>query len=113
MTYVIGAQCVDILDKSCIEVCPVDCIYQGERKMYIQPDECIDCGACEAVCPVEAIKYRDAVTAENRPFIADSEAFFNEPLPGRDEPLGWIGSSRDSGQIGVDTPMVAAFVKKN
>jgi NAD-dependent dihydropyrimidine dehydrogenase PreA subunit len=111
MTYVIGAQCIDILDKSCIEVCPVDCIYLGDRKMYIQPDECIDCGACEAVCPIEAIKYKDSVTAENQPFIVDNEEFFSKPLPGRDEPLGWLGSSLDSGQIGVDTPLVAGWVK--
>jgi NAD-dependent dihydropyrimidine dehydrogenase PreA subunit len=49
---------VDVKDKACIDVCPVDCIYEGERTLYIQPDECIDCSACEPACPVEAI-YRD------------------------------------------------------
>ena len=59
MTYVIAFPCVDVKDKSCIEECPVDCIYEGDRMLYIQPDECVDCGACEPVCPVEAIFYVD------------------------------------------------------
>ncbi len=52
MTYVIGEPCVDVLDRACVEECPVDCIYEGERMLYIHPDECVDCGACEPVCPV-------------------------------------------------------------
>ena len=59
MTYVIAQPCVDLKDKACIEECPVDCIYEGERSLYIHPDECVDCGACEPVCPVEAIYYED------------------------------------------------------
>ncbi len=55
MPYVIASACIDVNDKSCVEECPVDCIYEGERKSYINPKECIDCGACEPVCPVEAI----------------------------------------------------------
>lgn len=63
MTYVIAEPCVDVIDKACVEVCPVDCIHidnaegelQPDRKMYIDPGECIDCGACEPECPVEAI----------------------------------------------------------
>ena len=61
MTYVIAQPCVDLKDKACIEECPVDCIYEGERSLYIHPDECVDCGACEPVCPVEAIYYEDDV----------------------------------------------------
>ena len=61
MTYVIAEPCVDVLDKACIEECPVDCIYEGDRMLYIHPDECVDCGACEPVCPVEAIYYEDDV----------------------------------------------------
>ena len=61
MTYVIAQPCVDVLDTACIEECPVDCIYEGERMLYIHPDECVDCGACEPVCPVEAIFYEDDV----------------------------------------------------
>lgn len=55
MPYVIGEPCVDVMDKSCIEDCPVDCIYEGERMLYIHPSECIDCGACESACPMGAI----------------------------------------------------------
>ena len=61
MTYIITQSCVDLLDKTCVGECPVDCIYEGERMLYIHPDECIDCGACEPVCPVEAIYYEDDV----------------------------------------------------
>ena len=57
MTYIIALPCVDLKDKACIEECPVDCIYEGDRMLYIHPDECVDCGACEPVCPVEAIYY--------------------------------------------------------
>ena len=76
MTYVIAYPCVDVKDKSCLDVCPVDCIYEGERMMYINPDECIDCGACEAVCPVQAIFYQDSLPNDWRWFEAASEEFF-------------------------------------
>src|SRR5829696_7527101 len=49
VTYVITQACVDVLDKACIDECPVDCIYEGDRMLYIHPDECVDCGACEPV----------------------------------------------------------------
>ena len=57
MTYVIAEPCVDVMDKACVDVCPVDCIHGGEedKMLYIDPEECIDCGACEPECPVEAI----------------------------------------------------------
>ena len=64
MTYVIAQPCVDLKDKACVEECPVDCIYEGDRMLYIHPDECVDCGACEPVCPVEAIFYEDDVPEE-------------------------------------------------
>ena len=64
VTYVIAEPCVDVKDKSCREECPVDCIYDGSRMLYIQPDECVDCGACEPVCPVEAIYYEDDVPGQ-------------------------------------------------
>ena len=55
MTYVIALPCVDVKDRACIDECPVDCIYEGERSLYIHPDECVDCGACEPECPHGAI----------------------------------------------------------
>ena len=68
MTYVIALPCVDLKDKTCIEECPVDCIYEGDRMLYIHPDECVDCGACEPVCPVEAIFYEDDLSEANAHF---------------------------------------------
>src|SRR5947208_2085353 len=55
MTYIIAEPCINVKDRSCVDVCPVDCIYEGEDMLYIHPDECIDCGACEPECPVTAI----------------------------------------------------------
>src|SRR4051812_30719587 len=60
VTYVIAEPCVDLLDKSCMEECPVDCIYEGGRMLYIHPDECVDCGACEPVCPVTTCSSRSS-----------------------------------------------------
>jgi NAD-dependent dihydropyrimidine dehydrogenase PreA subunit len=94
MTYVITEACTDLLDRACIEECPVDCIYEGARALYIHPDECVDCGACEPVCPVEAIYYEDDVPPEATQSIADNAAFFTELLPGRPEPLGTPGGAR-------------------
>ena len=61
MTYVVTDACLDVKDQSCIEVCPVDCILTSDedRMVYIDPAECIDCGACVDPCPVDAI-YADA-----------------------------------------------------
>jgi ferredoxin len=55
MAYVIAEPCINVKDKACVEVCPVDCIYEGKDMLYIHPDECIDCEACVPECPVEAI----------------------------------------------------------
>ena len=109
MTYVITSTCLDIKDMSCIEECPVDCIYEGERKLYIQPKECIDCGACEPVCPVDAI-YPDRTLPEE--LVADKDdnkTFFYEVLPGKDEPLGAPGGSMKVGPVEADTERTAAL----
>src|SRR5215467_10335996 len=85
MAYVINEHCIDELDGSCVENCPVDCIYEGLRKRYIQPDECIDCGACLPECPVDAIIGPDE--SPDPAWAADNVAFFAETLPGRDAAL--------------------------
>ncbi|GIW72962.1 MAG: ferredoxin FdxC [Planctomycetota bacterium] len=72
MAYSITSPCVDVKDQSCVEVCPVDCIHfedGQDRMLYIDPDECIDCGACEPVCPVEAIFENEAVPADQKVWI--------------------------------------------
>ena len=84
MTYVITSPCIGTKDRSCVEVCPVDCIHDdGDEDMmlYIDPAECIDCGACEPACPVTAIFAEDdvpdeekAYTEVNRQWYQDKEA---------------------------------------
>ena len=78
MTYIIAEPCVDLLDKACIEECPVDCIYEGNRMLYIHPDECVDCGACEPVCPVEAIFYEDDVPEQWKDYTGANYEFFED-----------------------------------
>ena len=56
MTYVVNDACIKCRYTDCVEVCPVDCFYEGENMLVIHPDECIDCGVCEPECPAEAIK---------------------------------------------------------
>jgi NAD-dependent dihydropyrimidine dehydrogenase PreA subunit len=107
--YVIAAACIDVMDKSCMDECPVDCIYEGGRKLYINPIECIDCGACEPVCPVEAISQDRRVREDQNEFVADNARFFSLPLPGRFEPLGAAGGASVTGALGVDTELVRAF----
>ena len=56
MTYVVTENCIKCKYMDCVEVCPVDCFYEGDNMLVIHPDECIDCGVCEPECPAEAIK---------------------------------------------------------
>ena len=56
MTYVVDESCIKCKHMDCVDVCPVDCFYEGENMLVIHPDECIDCGVCEPECPVDAIK---------------------------------------------------------
>ena len=65
MAYVITEACISVKDRSCVDVCPVDCIYEGEDQLYIHPDECIDCGACEPECRVSAIFPAEELPAEH------------------------------------------------
>ena len=55
MTYIVNEACIKCKLQDCVEVCPVDCFYEGENMLVIHPDECIDCGVCEPECPLEAI----------------------------------------------------------
>jgi len=75
MAYVIGEACLGSKDQSCIEVCPVDCIFEAERMLVIAPDECIDCGACVPECPVEAILPEEQLPPEGLPFIEINAAW--------------------------------------
>ncbi|MET9117589.1 ferredoxin [Streptomyces longwoodensis] len=94
MAYIITQPCVDVKDKACVEECPVDCIYEGERMLYIHPDECVDCGACEPVCPVEAIFYQDDVPEEWKDYIKANEEFFVT--------IGSPGGASQTGEVSAD-----------
>ena len=78
MTYVISQPCVDLKDRACVDECPVDCIYEGKRMLYIHPDECVDCGACEPVCPVEAIFYEDDTPEQWKGYYDANVHFFDD-----------------------------------
>jgi NAD-dependent dihydropyrimidine dehydrogenase PreA subunit len=101
VTYVIAQPCVDLKDRACIDECPVDCIYEGDRMLYIQPDECVDCGACEPVCPVEAIYYEDDVPDKWADYYKANVEFFSE--------LGSPGGASKVGVIHSDHPLIAAL----
>ena len=75
MTYVIAEPCIDVKDGACVDVCPVDCIHEVERMFVIDPEECIDCGACEPECPVEAIFPEDALPAKWHVFVRINAAY--------------------------------------
>ena len=101
MTYVIALPCVDVKDRACIDECPVDCIYEGERSLYINVEECVDCGACEPVCPVEAIYYEDDLPEEWADYHAANVEFFSE--------LGNPGGAAKVGPQPYDHPLIAAL----
>ena len=80
MAFVISDACIDVMDQSCIEVCPVDCILveQGDRMCYIEPNDCIDCGVCEGACPVGAIFEEAAVPKASVEFTAINALWFED-----------------------------------
>jgi NAD-dependent dihydropyrimidine dehydrogenase PreA subunit len=109
MPYFIASPCIDIMDKSCLEECPVDCIYEGARKLYINPTECIDCGACEPACPQEAIFLDWQAPAGMTEFTQDNKRFFAVPLPGRSAPVGNPGGAGGIGPVGADTELAQGW----
>jgi NAD-dependent dihydropyrimidine dehydrogenase PreA subunit len=80
VTYVISATCVDVKDKSCVEVCPVDCIHgtDDDRMLYIDPAECIDCGACVDPCPVDAIYAAEELPPEQQAYAEINSLYFTD-----------------------------------
>ncbi|MDR0848408.1 MAG: ferredoxin family protein [Propionibacteriaceae bacterium] len=101
MAYVIALPCVDVKDKACVEECPVDCIYEGPRALYINPDECVDCGACQPACPVDAIFYEDDLPSEWAQFAEIDASFFAE--------LGSPGGASRQGPLDKDHPDIEAL----
>ena len=76
MTYIIAEPCIGVLDRGCVDVCPVDCIYEGPDQLYIHPDECIDCGACEPECPVTAIFAEEDAPEKWASYTKKNSAYF-------------------------------------
>ncbi len=89
MTYIIAEPCINVKDTACVDVCPVDCIHPRKdesdfaeaAQLYINPDECIDCGACEPVCPVAAIFPEDEVPDKWKHFIQINYDHWKKPAP--------------------------------
>ena len=103
MAYVIAEPCVDIHDRACVDECPVDCIYDGMRKSYIQPDECVDCGACEPVCPVTAIFLDEDLPPEWDVYATIEREFFGPDVTG----LGAPGGASRIGDVAADHPLLS------
>jgi ferredoxin len=78
MTYVVGENCINCKYGDCVEVCPVDCFYEGENFIVINPDECIDCDECRPVCPANAIFSEDNMPEEQEAFIDINEELAQE-----------------------------------
>ena len=76
MAFVVTEPCVGVKDHACVDVCPVDCIYEGEEHLLIHPEECIDCGACVPECPVDAIFEVSHVPDQWKNYIAQNAAPF-------------------------------------
>lgn len=83
MPYVIAEPCIDVLDLSCVSVCPVDCIHHEEgrdRKLFIDPNECIDCGACEPECPVTAVFPEESLPVAWGPSLRSATWYMDKAL---------------------------------
>ncbi|MCC6526144.1 MAG: ferredoxin family protein [Polyangiaceae bacterium] len=89
MAYVVGDPCVKCKYTDCVEVCPVDCFYEGENTLVIHPDECIDCGACEPVCPTTAIFELEELPEDQKPYIELNAVFSGAKAPGDADTAGW------------------------
>lgn len=104
MPYVITDSCIGSKDQACVDVCPVDCIYEADGRLWIQPEECTTCGACEPVCPVEAIYYADDNSDSDD--LREAHEFFMTVLPGRDMPIGSPKGAAKIGRLHTDHPRV-------
>ena len=112
MAYVIAEPCVDVMDLSCVSVCPVDCIHYDEgtdRKLFIDPNECIECGACEPECPVNAIFPEESVPTEWAQYTTADATWYSDKAAARamvDElKPAWSGGSPAAGTGGHPSPI--------
>lgn len=97
MAYVVTEDCIRCKYTDCVDVCPVDCFYEGPNMLVIHPDECIDCGLCEPECPVKAILQEDELNDQQQPFVALNERLseiwpnINTPKPAPSDATDWEG----------------------
>jgi len=100
MTFIVGENCIKCKHTDCVEVCPVDCFYEGPNFLVIDPEECIDCGLCEPECPVDAIFAEDEIPQDQECFFELNEELAKvwpniteakDPLPDAEE---WDGAER-------------------
>jgi NAD-dependent dihydropyrimidine dehydrogenase PreA subunit len=99
VAYVVTEACIDVQDRACMEECPVDCIYPGDRMMYIHPDECVDCGKCMPACPSEAIHSEYKIPTGQEAFVEANALFVHSH--------GLMGGGEDVDPVGEDHPLVA------
>lgn len=81
MTYIVNDSCIKCKYMDCMEVCPVDCFYEGENMLVINPAECIDCGVCQPECPTKAILPEKKVDDASRQYWIDFNAKYSEQWP--------------------------------
>ncbi|MYA20787.1 MAG: ferredoxin family protein [Chloroflexi bacterium] len=119
MTFVITQPCIDVQDQSCVEVCPVDCIHYEEgpdRMLYIEPEVCIDCGACEPACPVSAI-FEEADLPEDQAHFLEINALWFEDaaaararvvdIPALEEAVAAAATSAPAAEEASEAPAAA------
>jgi ferredoxin len=99
MTYIVAFPCIGVKDHACVDVCPVECFYEGEDQLYIHPDECIDCGACVPECPVEAIFEEGDLPAKWKDYIAKNADVFkgDANLPKSPQRANWEKEKEQEG----------------
>ena len=87
MAFVIAEPCIDHMDRACVEVCPVDCITSdpSDRKLFIDPGSCIDCGSCEEACPNEAVFRQDRLPPAWAGYARIDAAWYSDPAAARRE----------------------------
>ncbi|MCP5405346.1 MAG: ferredoxin family protein [Pseudomonadaceae bacterium] len=101
MPFVVTGKCIKCRYSDCVEVCPVDCFYEGENMLVINPDECIDCGVCEPECPIEAIKSDDELSNDELHW-ADVNAKYSATWPNIKETRGPMPEAEKYAEMGAE-----------
>jgi ferredoxin len=110
MTFIVGENCIRCKHTDCVEVCPVDCFYEGPNMLVINPDECIDCALCEPECPVDAIYAEDEVPDDQIQFIELNDELsrvwpnITEMKPAPDDAEDWDGVPNKIEKLERDWP---------